>query len=168
VKPSGAIRTLLDPALQRKYVETSYTTDPKKLWEGIKKARERVFAVDGRQLRERLTSIRYVDFGFEHYLGGIPRITHHFIVTQDRPLFTSDSNTALSSSTPCRYASQIRVSLRLTFILERLCMCLVACTCMVAKASSSTGLYRLSNVAGPGREYQGALRCCVLPVLSSF
>jgi hypothetical protein len=30
------------------------------------------------------------------------------------------------------------------------------------------GLCRLSNVAGPGQEYRGALQCCVLPVLSSF
>jgi len=62
VKASGAIRTLLDPALQRKYADTAYTTDPKRVWEDIKKERERVFAIDGRQLRERLTSIRYVDF----------------------------------------------------------------------------------------------------------
>jgi hypothetical protein len=62
VKASGASRTLLDPALQRKNSDTAYTTDPKNLWEDIKKERERVFAIDGRQLRERLTSIRYVDF----------------------------------------------------------------------------------------------------------
>jgi len=54
----SAIRTLLDRALQRKYADTAYTTDPKRLWEDIKKERERVFSMDGRQLRERLTSIR--------------------------------------------------------------------------------------------------------------
>jgi len=57
VKASGAIHTLLDPALQRKYADTAYTTDPKRLWEDIKKERERVFSIDGRQLRELLTSI---------------------------------------------------------------------------------------------------------------
>jgi len=87
VKAGGAIRTLLDPALQRKYAETSYTTDPKKLWEDIKKEREHVFAIDGRQLRERLTSIRYVDFRIDHYLGGIPRITPFYCYPGETTFF---------------------------------------------------------------------------------
>jgi len=61
-KASGAIPGLLSPALQRKYYDKKWDSNPKELWDAIRMDRERIFKVDGRQLIDKLGSIKFADF----------------------------------------------------------------------------------------------------------
>jgi len=61
-KASGTIRGLLSPALQRKYYDEKWDSNPKGLWDAIRMDRERIFKVDGRQLMDKLGSIKFADF----------------------------------------------------------------------------------------------------------
>jgi len=61
-KASGPIQGLLSPALQRKYYDKKWDSNPKGHWDAIRMDRERIFKVDGRQLMDKLGSIKFADF----------------------------------------------------------------------------------------------------------
>jgi len=61
-KTSGTIRGLLSPTLQRKYYDEKWDSNPKGLWDAIRMDCERIFKVDGRQLMDKLESIKFADF----------------------------------------------------------------------------------------------------------
>jgi len=60
---SGIIIGLLDTLLKHRYSDDKWDYDPSGLWNEIKKERDRVLKIDGKQLMDRLNSIKLSDFG---------------------------------------------------------------------------------------------------------
>ena len=60
---SGIIIGLLDTSLKHRYSDDKWDYDPSGLWNEIKKERDRVLKIDGKQLMDRLNSIKLSNFG---------------------------------------------------------------------------------------------------------
>jgi hypothetical protein len=61
-KASGKIINMLDSDLKRKYSDDKWDYDPQGLWNEIKKERERVLKIDGKQLLFKISSLKMADF----------------------------------------------------------------------------------------------------------
>jgi len=101
-KASGAIRGLLSPALQRKYYDEKWDSNPKGLWDAIQMDSEWIFKVDGRQLMDKLGSIKFADFASsEDFYMEIQRVASQLKIVDvdiDDPMLTYYMTKALPTT----------------------------------------------------------------------